>query len=84
MDYSRIWKFDREFNGYDLGCGELSLDLKIYFKSLPPAARVLVITGDPGAPIDLPAWCRLTGHTLLDAKHPYYLILKKEFAKKGE
>lgn len=76
MDYSRIWKYDSEFNGYDLGCGELSLDLKIHFKSLPPAARVLIISGDPGAPIDIPAWCRLTGHTLLEAKPPYFLILK--------
>lgn len=77
MDYSRIWKYDSEFNGYDLGCGELSLDLNIHFKSLAPDARVLVISGDPGARVDIPAWCRLTGHKLLEAKPPYYLILKK-------
>jgi tRNA 2-thiouridine synthesizing protein A len=82
MDYSRIWKYDSEFNGYDLGCGELSLDLSIHIKSLPTMARVLIITGDPGARIDIPAWCRLTGHKLLEAEHPYYLILKNGSRRK--
>lgn len=82
MDYSRIWKYDGEFNGYDLGCGELSLDLSLYFKSLPETARVCVITGDPGARVDIPAWCRLTGHRILEAKHPYYLIQKNGSRRK--
>jgi len=82
MDYSRIWKYDSEFNGYDLGCGELSLDLHNHFKSLAPESRVIVITGDPGARVDIPAWCRLTGHTLLEAEHPYYLIRKKNTSRK--
>jgi len=28
---------------------------------------VRLITADPGASADLPAWCRLTGHELLGA-----------------
>jgi tRNA 2-thiouridine synthesizing protein A len=33
---------------------------------------------DSGAHEDLPAWCRLTGHTLLSATPPVYLIRRKE------
>ena len=29
-------------------------------------------------PADIPAWCRLTGHTLLDHHPPVYLIRRKE------
>jgi NifU-like protein involved in Fe-S cluster formation/TusA-related sulfurtransferase len=48
----------------DLGCGELLLDLRGRMAAIP--GRVLrVIALDPGAPEDIPAWCRLTGHTLI-------------------
>jgi len=41
--------------------------------------EVLRVTAlDPGAPEDLPAWCRLTGHTLLQWEHPEYRIRRKE------
>ena len=77
MAESPDWKYDSEFNGYDVGCGELALDLRMHFQSLPEGAKVLVISGDPGAPLDIPAWCRLSGNRLLESQHPYYLIQKK-------
>ncbi|MER6685993.1 sulfurtransferase TusA family protein [Streptomyces olivaceoviridis] len=30
-----------------------------------PGAVVHVIATDPAAPLDLPAWCHMTGHTYL-------------------
>ena len=43
------------------------------------SARTLQIRAtDPGAPADLPAWCRMTGHTLVSQQHPTYLIRRKE------
>jgi tRNA 2-thiouridine synthesizing protein A len=33
---------------------------------------------DPGAPADIPAWCRMTGHILMNQTHPVYLIQRKE------
>ena len=33
---------------------------------------------DAGAPADIPAWCRMTGHTLVSTQHPVYLIQRKE------
>jgi tRNA 2-thiouridine synthesizing protein A len=48
----------------DLGCGPLVLQLRNRLRTMP--GRVLkVIARDAGAPIDLPAWCRLTDNELL-------------------
>lgn len=70
------WRHDREFDGGDLACGDLLFDLRLAFADFSPGERVLVTAHDAGAPVDLPAWCRLTGHVLLGADHPHYLVRK--------
>jgi tRNA 2-thiouridine synthesizing protein A len=75
MDAPAEWEFDTSHDGGDLACGQLLLDLHLRFKILPPGTRVVVRSVDPGAPVEIPAWCRLTGHKLLDQAHPYYRIL---------
>lgn len=72
------WLYDNRFDGADTGCGELLIDLKIHFRPLAGGTRVLVIARDAGAPEEMPAWCRMTKHGLLDSAHPYYLIAKRE------
>ena len=48
----------------DLGCGELVIELRKRLRRMP--GQVLKITAlDPAAPIDLPAWCRLTNNPLV-------------------
>ena len=49
----------------DLGCGELVLELRTRLGGLRPGEVFRLIARDPGAPQDLPAWCRMTGHTLV-------------------
>jgi tRNA 2-thiouridine synthesizing protein A len=71
------WPHDVAYDAGDTGCGEVLLDLRIRFANLRPGTRVLVTARDPGAPIEMPAWCRLTGHTLLEAAHPHYVIRKR-------
>jgi tRNA 2-thiouridine synthesizing protein A len=46
--------------------------------ALPPGAVLRLVALDPGARADVPAWCRLTGHALMTAEHPVYLIRRKE------
>lgn len=70
------WPCDSIFEGGDRECGELLLDLRLHLQALPGGARVLAVTQSPGAPLELPTWCRLTGHKLLAAAHPHYLIEK--------
>lgn len=61
----------------DLGCGDLVLELRTRLRELPAGAVLRVVARDPAAPVDLPAWCGLVGHTLLSASHPHYDIRRK-------
>jgi tRNA 2-thiouridine synthesizing protein A len=70
------WSYTGHYDGGDKGCGELLLELRLYFQTQPPGAQICVITQDVGAILDLPAWCRMTGHMLLEQQHPFYLIQK--------
>jgi len=45
---------------------------------MEPGQTLEVIAQSPGAPADLPAWCRMTGHTLVSADHPAYVTRRKE------
>lgn len=61
----------------DMGCGDLVLELRLRLKALAPGGVLALRATDPGAPIDLPAWCNLTGHSLVAAAHPEYRIRRK-------
>jgi len=64
-----------EWHAGDIGCGELVMVLRRKLREMP--GEVLkVIALDPGAPIDLPAWCRMTNNELLKAdvaNHSYWI-----------
>ena len=65
---------DAEWDAGDLGCGELVLELRTRIAQLRLGQVLKLIARDPGAPADMPAWCGLTGHTLVSTDHPVYLI----------
>lgn len=65
------------FDGGETGCGELLLDLLLFTKGKAPGTLVRVRALDPGAPLEIPAWCRLTGNELISADHPLYLLRTK-------
>jgi tRNA 2-thiouridine synthesizing protein A len=62
-------KFDLEWNAGALSCGDLVLELRQRVRAAPGQV-IKVIALDPAAPADLPAWCRMTGHTLLGHDEP--------------
>lgn len=62
----------------DMGCGELVMALRGRLLKLAPGDVLELTARDPAAPQDLPAWCRLTGHRLVQASHPQYFIQRKE------
>ncbi|HUF63085.1 MAG TPA: hypothetical protein VMN36_13495 [Verrucomicrobiales bacterium] len=68
------WECDGVFDGGTAGCGELLLDLRLHCQNLPEGFRLCLRTLDPGAPLEIPAWCRLTGHRLAAAEHPHYQL----------
>jgi tRNA 2-thiouridine synthesizing protein A len=69
---------DAEWDAGELGCGELVLALRGRLQALQPGQVLKLTALDPGAPADIPAWCRLTGHALIHERHPVYLIQRKE------
>jgi tRNA 2-thiouridine synthesizing protein A len=71
-------RIDQEWNAGDLGCGELVLELLMRLNAMSPGEVFQLTALDPGAREDLPAWCRMTGHPLVSANHPVYLIRRKE------
>ncbi|MFJ9696090.1 sulfurtransferase TusA family protein [Kitasatospora sp. NPDC101183] len=56
---------DLTVDGTGLLCVQLLLRLRDRISHLPAGAVVHIRTTDPAAPLDLPAWCHLTGHTYL-------------------
>jgi tRNA 2-thiouridine synthesizing protein A len=68
---------EAEWNAGSMGCGDLVLELRLRMSRLAPGGVLKVTAQDPGAPEDLPAWCRLTGHALVEANHPNYCIRRK-------
>jgi tRNA 2-thiouridine synthesizing protein A len=69
---------DEEWDAGDMACGDLVLELRERVRRLQPGQVLRLVAKDPGAPADLPAWCRLTGHQLVVMVHPVYLIRRKE------
>jgi tRNA 2-thiouridine synthesizing protein A len=62
----------------DLACGVLLLRLRGRMEAMRPGQVLRLVAQDLGAAEDMPAWCRLTGHTLLSAAPPVYLIRRKD------
>lgn len=77
------WDFDDEFDGGEESCGRVIINLHLYLRDLSPGSRVLVISKDPAAPIEFPAWCRMTKNRLSKVEHPYYLIIHKPNEREG-
>jgi len=69
---------DVEWDAGDRGCGELVLELRLRLDGMAPGRILKLIARDSGAPADIPAWCRMTGHTLVAEQHPVYRIRRKE------
>lgn len=67
-------KAQERWDAGDTGCGQLVFELRRRMNRLRPGESLEVIAHDAGAPVDLPAWCRMTGHKLVSADHPVYRI----------
>lgn len=57
-------------DGAGLRCARLLILLRNRVVATAPGTVVHLVTSDPVAPIDLPAWCHLTGHDYLGPVPP--------------
>ncbi len=72
-------------DGGDRACGDLLLVLAARARRLAPGTPIRLLASDPAAPLDLPAWCHLTGHDYrgsgLVGGRAYYDILTSRSAR---
>lgn len=69
---------DERWDAGETGCAQLVIELHRRLAKMDLGGRIEVIARSAGAPVDLPAWCRMIGHTLLSANHPVYVIQRRE------
>ena len=66
-----------EWDAGHMGCGEVIILLRMRMQKLEDGEVLKLTAQDPGAPVDLPAWCRMTGRRMVRADHPFYWIEEK-------
>jgi len=71
-------RVDAEWDAGEMGCGELVLELRFILDTMKPGQIMKLTARDPGAPADIPAWCRMTGNPPVGGQPPVYLIQRKE------
>jgi tRNA 2-thiouridine synthesizing protein A len=71
-------RVSQRWDAGDMGCGQLVFELRRRLTEMTPGETLELVAESPGAPSDLPAWCRMTGHTLLSAEHPNYVIKRRD------
>ena len=69
--------FAAEWDAGHVGCGEALIQLRLRFRPLVTGDVFRLITRDMAAPVEIPAWCRVTGRQLVYAEHPEYWIEQK-------
>lgn len=73
-----IFGADLFYDAGDQGCAGGPLEeIARLLRRLPSGRTLEVRATDPGVTVDLPAWCRMTGHTLVDQRSDRYLIRRK-------
>lgn len=78
------WEWEEEFHGGEETCGRVIINLHATLKDAEPGMRLLFISKDPAAPLEFPAWCRMTENRLLGEAHPFYLMEYKPHLKAKE
>ncbi|HYN28646.1 MAG TPA: sulfurtransferase TusA family protein [Dermatophilaceae bacterium] len=74
---------DAEVDARGLPCPVPVIRLARATRDLRPGARVRLLADDPAARADVPAWCRMRGHTLTVAEeggHTAYLVVVGDLA----
>ena len=69
---------DAFYDAGDAGCADGPLDeIARMMRKLSPGQTLEVRATDPSVGVDLPAWCRLTGHQLVSQQGDRYLLRRK-------
>jgi tRNA 2-thiouridine synthesizing protein A len=67
-------QYDVVYDAGEAGCGELIMNVFLNVKKMQKGEIIHVISYDLGAKEDIPAWCRMQGHSLLEVFEEGLLI----------
>jgi TusA-related sulfurtransferase len=59
---------DKELTASGMACVTLTPSIKLAISSMQRSEVLKVFNDDPASRQGIPAWCRLTGHTLIEVK----------------
>ena len=62
----------------ETGCGQLIVGIRRAVERLAPGEVLEVVARDPSAAIDIGVWCGMTGHRLVSAVHPIYVLQRDD------
>ncbi len=70
-------RISKHWNAGVTGCGQLIVGLKREIADVESGELLRVTALDAGAPEDIPAWCRMTGHELVSSEYPIFIVRRK-------
>ena len=75
---TQIFKADEFYDAGDQGCASGPMDeISAKMQSMQTGQMLEIHATDPTVSIDIGAWCRMTGHQLLNQQDSHYLIQHK-------
>ena len=78
MTATKPFDIARRWHAREAGCGALIMGLKRQIDRIEPGELLQVTALDAAAPIDIAAWCQMTGHMLVAERHPTYVLERKD------
>jgi tRNA 2-thiouridine synthesizing protein A len=77
---------DATLDAGETGCGELIMLIARAVRGLAPGQTLEVCAYDLAAGVDIPAWCRSTGHTLVSSTpdtYPQRFLIRTRDERRG-
>ena len=78
MTTNDLLQVTKHWDAGDAGCGQFIVGVKQHLGEMQAGQLLAIRTHNAGAPVELPAWCRMAGHELVSARHPEYVIRKSQ------
>ncbi len=73
-----MFSADQFYDAGDKGCGDGPMDeIAGMMRKMSAGQTLEIFATDPAVSADLSAWCRMTGHQLVEQQNNHYLLQRK-------
>jgi tRNA 2-thiouridine synthesizing protein A len=73
-----VFNAERWYDAGDKGCAAGPMDeIATIMRQMEPGQKIEIFATDPTVSVDLAAWCRMTGHSLVEQQGFHYLVQHK-------